>query len=125
MNEDAMLLKHPTVTKVDQGFRIAFWCHSGTKQFLDRLIGVDVEKNCVELTVYTFSRLVLDVVHRQKGIKVTTTGISYMMDLSPCPDCEDRLTILQNNLKPPSFNTAIFSKPGFVLDYQQFSTLSK
>ena len=125
MREGAMLLKHLTVTKVDQGLRITFWCHSGTKQFLDRLTGVDIKKNCVELTVYAFSKLVLDVVHRQIG-KVTTINHSYMMDISPCPDCEERLTDLRNNLKAPSVNTNIvFSEPGFVLDYQQFSTLSE
>ena len=116
-----MLLKTLTVTKEVQGFRVTFWCHSGTKCF--KPIKQN-EKNCVELTIFAFIGLVLEVVHL-KG-EVTKTDIRYMTDLSACPDCTMRLPTQRKTLQA-RFPNVIFSefKIGFVLNYQEYSKLSK
>ena len=120
MDEKAMLLRTLTVTEEIQGFRVTFWCHSGTKCFKPKRN----EKNCVEVTIFAFIGLVLEVVHL-KG-EVMKTDISYMTDLSACPDCTMRLPTQREMLRA-RFPNVIFSefKIAFILNYQEYNKLSK
>ena len=115
----SLFLDSLTVTETKHGFRITFWCRSGTG-FSPR----PVVKNCAEVAVIEYTKRVLKEVQLQ-GNNVAQTEISCMTDFSPCPDCTRNIPILRKNLEDQFSDIKFSYEEAFVFQYHVYSELSK
>lgn len=109
-----------TVTITEHGFKITFWCKSGTVFSTSST----ATKNCAEVAVFEYSKRVLKEVQLQ-GNNIAQTEISYMTDLSPCPDCTRNIPNLKQYLENEFRNIEFSYKEAFVFNYQEYSKLSR
>ena len=116
-----LLLNSLSVKEEKQGLRIAFWCQSGMRRFKPT---EEPFKNCVEVAIFGFTRMALQVVE-SKGSRIVKTDINYMTDLSPCPVCVKRLRKQRRSLKADFPNITFSYKGEFVIDYKDYYLLSK
>ena len=99
--------------EVEKGLQITFWCKSGIKAFKPSTPPL---KNCVEIFIFAFTATAL------RCIKGTCTNFSidmhYITDLSPCPDCVQRLPGLRETLKDDF--PGIVIREEFVISYEKY-----
>ena len=114
-----LLLSSLSVTEEEQRLQITCWCRSGTKCFKPT---EEPFKNCVEVAIFEFTKLVLKVVERQR--KIVKTNISYMTDLSPCPVCIKRLPNQKCKLEAEFPNIAIsYNDEQYIMNYKEYHQL--
>ena len=109
-----LLKKTLQVKEEKQRFQISFWCRSGTKYFKPT---EKPFKNCVEVAIFGFAELALQVVEGQRNI--VKTDINYMVDLSPCRDCIVRLPILKLTLMAGFPKVEFSFNEQYVMDYKE------
>ena len=116
----SLFLNHLTVIETEHGFRISFWCRSGTRFASPS----PVTKNCAEVAVIEYTKRVLIEVQLQ-GNNVAQTEVKCMTDLSPCPDCTRNIPFLRRKLEDQFRDIRFSYEEAFVFRYQAFNELSR
>lgn len=126
--KDLHIVKHSKLLKETlqvkrekQRFQISFWCRSGTKCF--KPTTEKPFKNCVEVAIFGFAELALQVVEARRNI--VKTDINYMVDLSPCNDCIVRLPIQKLTLRTGFPKVEFSFNEQYIMEYKEYKLKGK
>lgn len=111
------VLNSLSVTELQEGLQLSFWCKSGIKAFkLPTPSETQSSKNCVEVAIFQFTTVALRCINGECA--KCRIDMYYITDLSPCPDCVARLPKFKSSLKANFPNIGISEE--FVISYETY-----